>query len=111
MGLASSSHDSSAREREQARYMKVLPHVGPKRSWFGFRDAGASQQRIESGDQRQGYGTSRRAGGGVGESDSQQPAALGLGRLCWLRGIEMELYFRATVLVVETDVAICKLEN
>jgi len=61
----------------------------------GFCDDGASQQRIESGDQRQGYGTSRRAGGGVGESDSQQPAALGLGRLCWLRGIEMELVFQS----------------
>ena len=27
------------------------------------------------------------------ESDSQQPAALGLGRLWWLRGIKMELVF------------------
>ena len=33
--------------------------------------------------------------GGVGESDSQQPAALGLSRLWWLRGIEMELVFQS----------------
>ena len=33
------------------------------------------------------------ADGGVGKSDSQQPTALGLSRLWWLRGIEMEQIF------------------
>jgi len=33
--------------------------------------------------------------GGVGESDSQQPAALGLSKLWWMRGIEMELVFQS----------------
>jgi len=33
--------------------------------------------------------------GGVGESDSQQPAALGLNMLWWMRGIEMELIFQS----------------
>ena len=34
-------------------------------------------------------------GGEVGESDNQQPAELGLGRLWWLRGIEMKLVFQS----------------
>ena len=41
-------------------------------------------------------------GGRVGESDSQQPAALDLGRLRWLSGIEMELIFQSN-LVGGTD--------
>ena len=34
-------------------------------------------------------------GGEVSESDNQQLAELGLGRLWWLRGIEMKLVFQS----------------
>ena len=42
-------------------------------------------------------------GGEVGESDNQQPAELGLGRIWWLRGIEMELVFQSNSAARRTD--------